>query len=169
SLFLLFFSWTSPASAKIPTILQPTKHAFFASFGMGPAIGLHNISSQFKLTQEFGWHFWGDGSGPAIGGSLQEAFVGGFATLEIGPKFWWDIQPVKELGLYIAPCAQMGLAYAGIGNGYAGFNLQFGVEARLALGGIGMVLFRPITFDLGIGDAVVVRWDMMFGGGVYFL
>ncbi len=156
-------------SEAVPPILRPATHPMFATFGFGPAIGLTTYAStQMKIEQSFGWHFGGTGAGPAIGVHLGESFGTGYFAFTLGPRFWYDIQPMADMGLYITPFAQLGFAVAS-GGGTAGyFNMVFGAEARLALGNRGMVFFRPIALDFYIGEWFGMRYNMMFGGGVYF-
>ncbi|MCK5798228.1 MAG: hypothetical protein KAI47_13640, partial [Deltaproteobacteria bacterium] len=143
-------------SEAVPPILRPATHPMFATFGLGPAIGLTNYATQFKLEQAFGWHFGGSGEGPAIGVHLGESFGSNVFSFALGPRFWYDIQPMANLGLYIAPFAQLGFAlqhwsydlgiFGGSASGTnAAFNMIFGAEARLAIGNRGMVFFRPIA------------------------
>ena len=58
----------------VPEAIRPGTKAFFAGFQLGGGISVSKSVSQFKLREEFGWHFWGSFSGPAIGLSLSEAF-----------------------------------------------------------------------------------------------
>jgi hypothetical protein len=83
----------------IPTVLRPGTHPWYAGLDLGGAIGIHNSESQFKLGEFIGYHFSGKASGPALGFEIQEAFGGGVTTLELGPKFLWDIPIVRNLGL----------------------------------------------------------------------
>lgn len=165
----------SPARAGVPPELRPATRSFFANFALGAAIRVDDAPSQLKLLQEIGFHLQGGMEGPAIGASLAQSFGDSVFGLQIGPKFWWDVQPIAGLGLYIAPMAQVGyalLSYDGGRRGGGGsssyFDLQFGVEARLVINDRALVTYRPFTIDILAGEHVGVRYDMMFGGGVVF-
>jgi hypothetical protein len=161
--------YSTLAYAEIPPILRAGTHAMWASFGMGGAINVSNSSNQFKLSEEFGYHFFGNASGPALALDLQEAFGNDFVTFEIGPKFMWDIALNPNLGVYLSPQIGIGYAYVNIGDGYSMFNLNFGFAGKMILGDRGYVFFQPIGFDLGIrGEGVAARYDLMFGGGAIF-
>ncbi len=174
----------------IPTVLRPGTHPWYAGLDLGGAIGIHNSESQFKLGEFIGYHFSGKASGPALGFEIQEAFGGGVTTLELGPKFLWDIPIVRNLGLYLTPSAMIGYGYVSAGGGGGGlcydyegfvypcgggggsgsfFDMQFGFEGKLMLADRAFVFFRPLTLDFGTdGNAFVFRWDIMAGGGVTF-
>lgn len=160
-------------------MIRPATRSMFATIGMGPAIKLDDVPTQFKLEIAAGWHFSGDGTGPAIGLALAPSFGESATLFSIGPRFWWDIQPSAAMGLYLAPFAQIGFAHYSIevcgpfgqcvGGSTNAFQLMFGFEVRLALANRGMVFFRPLGIDLFINDdGVGARYDLMFGGGVYF-
>jgi hypothetical protein len=168
---LLLASVASTTAAAAP-LLRPGTRAMWASVGLGPAAELDTVSTQFKLTQTFGYHFSGSSSGPALALELQESFGKGVLFLEVGPKFVWDIQLIDGIGFYLSPSAMAGFAHASNGGSLSGFTLQLGVEAKLVLGDRGMVFFRPVCVDiigLSSGDLHVgSRWDLIFGGGVTF-
>ncbi|PIE19427.1 MAG: hypothetical protein CSA65_02550 [Proteobacteria bacterium] len=157
-----------------PPILRPATRGMFATFGFGPAIRLDDWPGQFQIEQAFGWHFNGTGSGPAIGVALAESFGGYWFTFNVGARFWYDIQPLANLGLYITPFGHLGFGLGSpkVGDSAATFNMIFGVEGRLALGNRGMVFFRPLSFEFYIGDYAGANFDarytLLFGGGVYF-
>ena len=96
-LFSLFLSSTfaRDATAEIPQIVREGTNPYFATFTMGPAIEVAgDWGTQFKLSQELGYHFSGSFSGPAFGLSIDEAFgnctdafgVSCF-SFSMGPKF----------------------------------------------------------------------------------
>jgi hypothetical protein len=167
------------AKAEIPPILRSGTHPMWASLGMGGAINVKDSGSQFKLTQDFGYHFSGNAAGPAIAIILQEGFGNGFIVFEIGPRFVWDIPVVQNLGFYLSPSLTAGYAYAGTsadcgpyancGGGASAFNLGIAFAGKLILADRGMVFFQPFGIDMGIrGEGVSVRYDLIFGGGVIF-
>jgi len=119
----------------------------------------------FKRTEEFGYHFSGDSSGPAIAWALQESFGSSYFVFETGPKFEWDIPIVDGIGLYLSPGMLVGFAVA---EGNAGVTIQPSFRGKLILGDRGMVFFQPFLLDIMAGSEVIVRYDLMFGGGVTF-
>lgn len=123
---------------------------------------------RFKLMEDIGGHFSGDASGPALGASFEQSFNEHYFMFEAGPKFWWDIQPVKDLGLYIAPEVRIGPAVSVNGDAHGWFNTQMGCSGRLILGDRGIVFFKPFTLDLlaDFDGSWVGFWDVMLGGGV---
>jgi hypothetical protein len=159
------------------SIVSEGTNPFYGGLYLGPAIGIGSLSggAAFKLGQIFGYHFSGDASGPALGFRLEETFPSGFFILELGPKFWWDIQPSEDLALYIAPEVYIGYggAFASGGSGH-GFNFGFGVEGKVILGNVGVITFKPLCFDFIAGDAgragsgVAAAYNLMFGGGFAF-
>ena len=169
---------------EIPTVLRPGTHPWYSGVDLGGAIGAYHSSSQFKLGQFIGYHFSGHGAGPALGFDIQESFGSNITTLELGPKFLWDIPIIRNLGLYLTPSAMIGYTYVDVSSrrvcfGYYGcysggggsasaFDLQFGFEGKLMLADRAFVFFRPITADLWIRSTMAFRWDIMAGGGVTF-
>jgi hypothetical protein len=157
----------------IPTVLRPGTHPWYGGLGLGGAIGVHNSGSRFKLIEFIGYHFDGNASGPALGLDIQESFGSG-TTLELGPKFLWDIPIIRNLGLYLTPSAMIGYGYTGgCSDGCGGrnasfFDMQFGFEGKLMLADRAFVFFRPLTLDFEINGGFAFRWDIMFGGGVTF-
>ena len=192
SAFLLALSAFAPRSAEaVPPVLRPATGSMYATFGIGGAFTISGdvlgvgFPSQFRMEQAFGWHFLGGASGPAVALHLGENF-GGVTVLGIDVsvfafqmqgRFLWDFQPVANLGLYIAPYFGMGFSVASAGDpcdqysndcSEGAFNMGFGGEVRLALGGMGLVFFRPISFDFNFGEETIIRYELMLGGGLYF-
>jgi hypothetical protein len=172
----------SSALAEVPPLLQQGTRPMWATLGLGGAFNLRGGGGHaFKLIETFGYHFSGNGTGPAIGGDLQEAFgEGGFYNITIGPKFVWDFAIVQNLALFLSPSALLGYSYAGVGEvcnfgqcvgggGSHAFAMQFAFDAKLILGNRWLVFFRPfgLGFDIN-GDGTGIHWDMMFGGGATF-
>ncbi len=158
------------ASADAQEILDPGTRPMWAALHLGPAIGVVNINvTQFKLEQEFGYHFSGDSSGPALGLNIGESFGSGVFVFTPGAKFWWDIQPASDYAIYIAPQAKIGYGLFTNGATLHTFNWSLGVEGRLILGDRGLIVFRPFSLDMYAGDTdFLMRYDLMFGGGVTF-
>jgi hypothetical protein len=182
ALSLLLLSGVANAQ---PALLAPGTHPMWASMALGPAISVKDSGTQFKLIETFGYHLMGSAAGPAIAFDMQEGFGNSFTSIELGPKFLWDIQPVHNLGLYLAPSFMIGYLYAGSAGGgceqtilgpfcdggrssASFFDMQIGFEGRLVLADRWLVSFRPFTLDLGIRSSVSIRYDMMFGGGAIF-
>jgi hypothetical protein len=167
------------------SVVRPSTRPFVVNLGLGPSIGVVGCNeddcdtassfNQFKLTQDFGYHFWEGGEGPALGFSIEEAFGDHLLRIEPGVKFWWDIQPSDTLGLYIAPFVKIGYAYLEYDLGPFGsisdnaFNAQAGVALHLALADRAQLLLRPVAFDmLANDDGMAVTYDITAGGGVTF-
>jgi hypothetical protein len=182
------FAMESMSRAEIPPLLRPGTHPMWASLAMGGGLGVSWSSggysggaggaSQFKLIEQFGYHlssnFGGPAAGPAIAIDLQESFGGDTSTvIEILPRFVWDIPIIQNLGLYLSP--SLGIGYARIfgGDGVNAATIQLDFEGKLILGDRGFVFFRPFGLDIMASSVngnsyTLVRWDLMFGGGVIF-
>lgn len=190
--FLLTLSLATPRTTQAaPPIVRPTTHSFYATFGLGGAftlsgdLGLIDFPSQFKIEQAFGWHLLGGGSGPALAlhigenfGSVRVPFAGSVSIFgfQLQARFLWDFQPMSDVGLYLAPYLGLGFSHAGAGDPCSGdmcteeaFSLSFGFEARLALGGVGLFFARLVSFDFNFGEETIIRYELLFGGGIYFL
>ncbi len=161
--------------ARAQDIIEPGTRPMWAALALGPAIGVVDVGvTQFKLEQEFGYHFSGDSSGPAIGANIGESFGSGAVVVQPGAKFWWDIQILDDMAIYISPNAKLG--YGGVFAGGASahsFNWQVAAEGKVILGDRGLVFFRPLALDFFAGDGFglngfAMRYDLMFGGGVTF-
>ena len=157
--------------AAADDILRPGTRPMWAALTLGPTIGVSNFQvTQFKLEQEFGYHFSGDSSGPALGVNIGESFGSGFTVVEPGIKFWWDIPLSDEIAIYLSPNAKVGYGgiFAGGGASHA-FNWEAALEGKLILGDRGLLILRPLAFDFFAGDGgVAVRYDLMLGGGATF-
>ena len=161
---LILFS--SSTALAVNPILRRGTNPMWASFTMGGAIAVSNTWGQFKIAEEFGYHFSGDSAGPAIAFELQQSFGSNFFVFETGPKFVWDIPIIEGIGLYLSPSMLLGL---GLVEGTAGVTIQPAFRGKLILGDRGMVFFQPFGFDIWAnGDAVGVRYEILFGGGVTF-
>jgi hypothetical protein len=179
SLLLTLLGWL-PRAQAIPEVLREGTHPMWASLSFGPAVKLHDIPTQFKLIQTFGYHFLGGADGPAIAIDLQEAFGDHFTSIELLPKFVWDFRIVPGLGLYLSPSFGFGFAafvfdedIPGRDDSFKGMTLQFAFEAKLILADRGLVFFRPVGVDIlpmSYHDnwETGARWDLMFGGGAIF-
>lgn len=144
----------------------------------------------FKLHQELGFHLNGTPKGPALGFFIQEEFgynynaygyykdgvyySGSFPFgFVVAPRFQWDIQPVKNLGLYLAP--NFSLGYHGItcgpGCGMASFaDIQVGMNLRLIVSDrfIGWLVLPQFNLMVGANAEVIARYEIMTGVGVAF-
>lgn len=209
------------AEAAVPRVLRPGTRPMQFLFGLGPSWGIGGSSyyygpgfygpgcgapgfpcryggfgywGAFKLTQEFNGHFSGNASGPALGILLNEEFGYQRFGFVIAPKFTYDIQPKKDLGLYISPNVSLGYhllahrAYyyndAFYAYNFHGANLQFGVGLKLMLDDRWIVWLQFPQFDMtfgpryGYGCAAapgaycpaffVARLNLLLGGGVSF-
>jgi len=188
------------AAAGVPPALQPTKNRPMQFlFGFGPSFGIGGsrwiygdcgpgnncnyyrygfggrYGGAFKLSQEFNYHFSGNASGPAIGILLNEEFSGPYFGFNIAPKFTYDIQPMKNLALYISPSVSFGYHldhyaayYWGSGYGYGynyhAANLQFGVALKLIIKDRFIAFLQAPNFDFIIGPGNYWR-NGYYGGG----
>lgn len=156
-------------------LLGPGSRTFFGGLHLGGAINASKSVGQFKLGQEFGWHFLsGDFSGPAVGVTLQESFGDNWTFIQFAPKFWWDFLVVPSIGLYVTPFAHIGLAHssfsvAGQSVSDTAFNWQIGAAARVILADRFYAFFQPFALDFFHGDGGTgIRYDLQLGGGVTF-
>jgi hypothetical protein len=163
-----------------PQILRPGTRPWEADFGFGPSFIAYNNyhhydhsywhdrrgDFQFKMMQQIGYHFSGDASGPAIGLVVEEGFVRTF-RFEVGAKFWWDIQLVDDMAIYLYPEGKVGFA-AWTNPLEPFFNTQVGVGAKVILDDRWVVFLRPIAPTFYIGQSFVFAWEVMLGGGVTF-
>lgn len=163
----------SPEAEAFPRVVRPGTRPWVFIFGLGPSLGMHAGGyraarlHQFKLQQDIGGHFSGDAEGPALGASFEESFANSHFRFESGVKFWWDIQLVDDLGLYLAPEGRWGFGLSTFSHSTDFFfNMQYGLSGRLILADRAIVFFKPITVDLNIGQYVAAYWDIMAGGGV---
>lgn len=163
----------SAGEARAQDLLEPGTRPMWAALAFGPAIGVVDFPvTQFKLEQEFGYHFSGDSSGPAIGANIGESFAGAgnFVVFQPGAKFWWDFQILDDMAIYVSPNAKVGYAgfFGGGGSAHA-FNWELAVEGKVLLGDRGLVFFRPLGLDMFASEnGFIMRYDLMFGGGVTF-
>lgn len=171
---LLLFAFIRQAEA-IPRVVRPSTRPWFATFGFGPAIKIDDLPNQFKIEQVIGYHFMGTGEGPALGGAVFQAFGDEVFNIGLGLRFWWDIQPVDGLGLYLAPFMHVGWSLYSANDCPRNadctanfFDWQFGFEPRLVLGDRGMIFWRFVVINPLFGQRIGARYDMMFGGGVTF-
>lgn len=190
------------AEAAVPRVLRPGTRPMQLLFGFGPSFGIGGsrwaygycngpgnscndyyyrgaygrYGGGFKLSQEFNYHFSGNASGPAIGILLNETFGGPLFGFTIAPKFTYDIQPKRDLGLYISPSVSFGYHidhwasywYGGgafaYGYNWHAANLQFGVALKLSLGDRGIVFLQFPNFDFDIGPGGYYQ-NVYYGGG----
>jgi hypothetical protein len=171
-----------PPPSHPTTPASPVDRPFTASLGLGAAMELVDVPSQFKLAPGFAYHFFGTTTGPALGLELQLGFGADLVSLEIGPRFCWDFLLVGRPGLafYLAPGALLGFAHLGsrcvrpnlCTVARNGLTLQLGVDAKLLLAERWFVSFRPFSLDMVFtanGDmATGLRYDLLVGGGVVF-
>ena len=174
----------SPARAEFPELLREAEgRAFWANLSLGAAVGMYGVTSQFKLAQTFGWHFSGKPFGPALALDLAEAFGGGYVTIDVAPRFVWDILIIPGLGLYLSPSAGMGFSYSTWGNcvttvgggqwcpeqSWTAFHYKVAFDGKLILGNRWLVIFRPLGLDGYVhGNGSAMRYYIMFGGGAVF-
>lgn len=206
----------SEAEAAVPRVLRPGTRPMAFLLGFGPSWGIggryrygygdgcggnpycrggfYGGYGAFKLTQEFMGHFSGNASGPALGILMNQEFSGSYFGLNIAPKFTYDIQVKRDLGLYISPSFSLGyhLSHFNYGYynqfGYSGANyhaanIQFGVAVKLMLDDRWLVWVQTpnFNFDVGPGNYYCggpgvpgcgayfrARYEFLLGGGVTF-
>ncbi|MCY0992384.1 hypothetical protein OV203_34920 [Nannocystis sp. ILAH1] len=210
----------SNAEAAVPRVLRPGTRPMQFLFGLGPSWGIGGSShyydagyygpgcgapgfpcryggfgywGSFKLTQEFSGHFSGNASGPALGVLLNEEFGYRRFGFVIAPKFTYDIQVKRDLGLYISPNVSLGYQllsdrwnyYNGAYYHYTNHaaNLQFGVGLKLMLDDRWIVWLQFPQFDMSFGPRYgygcgaapgacpaffIARLNLLLGGGVSF-
>jgi hypothetical protein len=168
----------APGSARIP------ERPFYAQFAAGAALELSKVSTQFKLGAEFGYHFMGTTTGPGLALDLQVGVGSNFTSIELGPRFVWDLLIVPSIGLYLSPTALVGYAHF-TENCFAdqqgrwvcasarnGLTMQVGIGLKVLVARRVLLMFRPVSLDVfvtrsGYTDARL-RWDMFLGAGAVF-
>ncbi|MCC6523958.1 MAG: hypothetical protein IT373_14965 [Polyangiaceae bacterium] len=168
-------------------ILRPGTRPWFFAGGFGPSILLEGRGgyyygpgrcfglgcrggrgdTQFMLQFEIGYHFSGDSSGPALGLATDLGFGGPFRA-EPGLKFWYDIGPIADMGIYITPTVQLGYGYINQSGDAHAFNVQIGTSLRIVLGDRGLVYVQPFCADIHAKTNVLLTHNIIFGGGVTF-
>ena len=200
-LLLAFFAFaallfaSAPAEAQ-PQILRPSTRPMFFTGGIGTefwglndgrcgGLGCRGYRNRMRVGLDFGYHFSGDGEGPAIGASIEQSFFGGYFDYMFNPtfKFWYDIE-IADMAIYIAPFAKAGYAFMtrpdfcrfGTVRCHAGHfaNIGLGAEGRVVLNDRGMLFLRPVQVDTYLGpndfygSVIIVSYSLMLGGGVTF-
>jgi len=182
------------SAKETPWVLRPSTRPFFVLVGAGPTAGIGGMcydgyyygSSLYnergfqtlgcggavKLSQEFGVHLTGTGSGPAIGALVQEELLSyGYRGLTVAPKFTWDIQVLKHLGFYVSPNIALGY-HSSRWYGHPtmrGGNVQGGIALKLSLGDRGLLYTQLPHFDFVFGPGYsMIRYDFILGVGVSF-
>lgn len=203
-------------AGAVPRVLRPGTRPMAFLLGLGPSWGIGGsrwyygderwggayggwgrYGGNFKVTQEFMGHFSGNASGAALGVLLNETFSGPYVGFVIAPKFTYDIQVKRDLGLYISPSVSLGYSvthyrpyyydfYKYGSPNYHAANLQFGVAVKLVLDDRWLVFAQLPNFDFligpggyyynnygcgpggGCGTYFLARFDFILGGGVTF-
>lgn len=177
------------AEAFPPMLREPTPpKPWFAAFHYGGALGARYPTacsgpacntpnwSQFKIALEGGVHFGRRNDGPAVAFlSFQAGFGNDYKTLELGPRFFWDIQLVKGMGLYLSPGAMIGYAgwFPSAGSNESGISFQVSLDGKLFFADRVYVLFRPFALDfmgmnVGGSMSLFLRYDFLLGVGMPF-
>jgi tetratricopeptide (TPR) repeat protein len=156
-------------------------HPFFAALTLGPAVELEALPTQVKLDLVFGYHFFRVAAGPALAFDLQLGVAGGFVTVELGPRFLWDIPVAPAHGFSIAPSLMFGYAHITerCPRGLVcflprdGLTVQIACEARLLIAERLLLIFTPFQIDILPSEArddwqTAVRYDLLFGFGAAF-
>jgi hypothetical protein len=185
SFALLTLSASTASAEELP---------FFATVQLGPALEVAgDWGTQLKIGQDFGYHFSGGSTGVALGVSLEESFGNcteadgaSCVSFQVGPKIWWDFQPIADLPLFFGPTLRLAFVHVrvdadGIGatGTFTGAGLQVALEARYIISERAILFARPITLDMIAGgsnqtlsyvydDNFAMRYDVSFGGGIAF-
>lgn len=175
----LLTALTFAPDASAEDVVRPSTRPMWAALGLGPSISVlacgnggcgDGSFTQFKLTQEFGYHVNGSGDGFAIGAAVSEAFGNGLFRFQPGLRMWGDIPVSDDLGLYITPMGHVGYTLlSGGGASSHAFNPAVGLAARLVLADRAIISFSPATLDFLVNeDGMVMSYELAFGGGVTF-
>jgi hypothetical protein len=179
------------AQGRAQELMPPSTNIGFFTGGIGPTffglvggeyvrgtrrLGLRR--ARFKFAMDLGWHLTGEGEGPALGLGIEQDFDDQFYVFNPSFKFWWDIQVVDDLAIYVTPFAKAGYALGAFcefcDDGIAGhaFNLGAGVEGRIVFDDRWMVYFRPVQLDTFLGDffdeTFLLNYSILVGGGLTF-
>lgn len=190
-LFVLLGSLMIPSEARADAndvIPESTRPMWFA-IGVGPTfyglnLGGRGRAGRFrrggdfrgrgKLIFDFGYHFSGDGEGPAIGATIEQSIDRDFYIFNPGFKFWYDIH-ITDYGIYITPQAKAGYAVGGVCAGCTAvhaFNIALGVEGRVVFKDRWLTFLRVVQLDTFLGDffgeTFILNYDLLIGGGVTF-
>lgn len=164
----------APGEAQAQNIVRSGTRPGWLGLGVGPSIGIVNSPVSAHINPQFGYHFGGNTSGPAIVVDLNMYVTGGFFALTATPRFQYDIQPIGGVGFLVGPYIGFGPGFATAG-GAASFLMEipFGVDLKLVLGDRGLIWFRPVGFSVPIaissaGAGAGFAYDIQFGGGFTF-
>ncbi|MEZ4381672.1 MAG: hypothetical protein R3A79_10000 [Nannocystaceae bacterium] len=184
-----------PAAAKdVPFALRPGSRPYYFLLGVGPSAGiggqcyagyyyggrlfneegyqLLGCGGAIKLSQEIGAHFSGYAAGPAAGVLVQQEALGyGYFGMTVAPKFAWDIQLLRDIGLYVSPNVAIGYHRSRWQGhpAFSGGDIQGGVAIKLSLGDRGLVYTQLPHFDFVFGPGYsMVRYDFLLGVGLTF-
>ena len=198
---------SSQAEAGVPRVLRPGTRPMAFLLGLGPSWGFRDRYRRggyndgpgngcddgnpycrggfyggfnaFKLTQEFMGHFSGNASGPALGILMNQEFSGPYFGLNIAPKFTYDIQIKRDLGLYISPSFSLGYHLTSYRGGYYSYygydsanyhavNTQVGVAVKLMLDDRWLVWVQAPNLNMDIGPNRYYCNDAFGCSGTYF-
>ena len=132
------------------------------------------VNARGKVGLDLGYHLDGSFEGPAIGLSIEQTFNDQFYVFNPAFKFWWDIQPIEEYGIYITPFAKAGYALraACAGCPEHGANIGLGAEGRVVFQDRWIALLRPFQLDTYLGnffeEVFWLNYTAMIGGGLTF-
>lgn len=135
----------------------------------GPSYRLKNIANQFKFAQIYGYRLSERGHGPYIGVALEESFGNGTLSIQVFPRFGWDIRPFSSVAFYLSPYIGLGYGYVsgGVDDHYFGF--QFGFEPKMVFDKRYVLFARAYSSDFFIrASDYGVRYDLLFGAGLTF-
>jgi hypothetical protein len=163
-LFVGLLGGSAAASAQERAALRDPDGHLVLQGGLGPAIGIANISdAQLKLDFEVLYMFGDHADGLGLGGAFQMSLID-YVTLQFGFEVRYTFILVE--GFALSPLGIVGLGlFIPEGDTIAALNLGFGLEGRLSFGD-GYLFVRPVLLDLFIEDDAALRYDLIVGGGV---
>jgi hypothetical protein len=160
----LFVGLLAPAGEARAQLDDPSGHLVLQG-GLGPAIGIANLRrTQLKLDFEVLYMFGDKADGFGLGGAFQLSLID-WVTLQFGFEVRYTFTVAQGFSLSPLGIIGIGVFTGDLINDEVFFNLGFGLEGRLAFGD-GFIFFRPVLLDLFIEDDAILRYDLIFGGGV---
>lgn len=173
-LSLTLHSGEGSAADRARWLLPGGTRAFRSNLAVGPGFALHNGVTMISVLQEFAYHLYHEGGGPACGVTIGEAFGDGTFQFQAGPRFWWFFQPAPGIGWYLAPSAYLGYLHSAVEQ-LPGQDrvIRPGLISQVAFGTYLLfrdrisISFRPLAISvIYLGDLVAVRYGLYFGVGV---
>ncbi|MEM9192088.1 MAG: hypothetical protein AAGF12_23145 [Myxococcota bacterium] len=159
------------AIAAMPSLASA--QPFFIGGGLGAGVRIDDVNTQFKLEQQFGYHFSGRPEGFFLGLNAGESFGDGLVLLQIGGRLGWDIEIARagEADILLSPGGVVGIAVFTFDerDAFARFNWQFTFDIKFRVLRDQLTLFiRAVGLDFFAGDDFGMRFDFMAGAYLNF-